>query len=81
MAFISMIFAGIAITFIFLLMLFIIGLIFLIIGVVNSHKSKYKGKKSPVVCIVIGALFTAPLSITIAMLNILNIVSIILSIF
>lgn len=56
MAFVSMIFAFLAIVLIILGILFIAGLILLIIGVVNKRKPKNKGKKYPIVLIVIGSL-------------------------
>lgn len=75
MAFVSMIFAGIVVIAAILGISFVIGLIFLIIGVVNRRKDKYKGRKSPVVCIVIGSLFTAPAVITAAVIIVGIIVS------
>lgn len=56
MAFASMIFVFLAIVLIILGILFIAGLIFLIVGIVNKRKPKNKGRKYPVVLIVIGAL-------------------------
>lgn len=45
-----------AIAFLLLAVFFIAGLIFLIVGIVNKCRAKNKGKKFPVVLIVIGAL-------------------------
>ncbi|MBP1560989.1 MAG: DUF5104 domain-containing protein [Oscillospiraceae bacterium] len=59
MAFVSMIFAFLAIVLIILGVMFIAGLLFLIPGIVNARKPKYAGKKSPVVFIVIGTLLIA----------------------
>lgn len=56
MAFVSMIFVFLVIALIILGILFIAGLILLIVGIVNKRKPKNKGKKYPVVLIVIGAL-------------------------
>ncbi|MGN0586125.1 MAG: DUF5104 domain-containing protein [Oscillospiraceae bacterium] len=56
MAFVSMIFVFLAIALIILGILFIAGLILLIVGIVNKRKPKNKGKKYPVVLIVIGSL-------------------------
>ncbi len=69
MAFASMMFVYIILICIILGVLFIAGLALLIIGLVNKRKLKYRGKKSPVVCIITGAvLLAAPIIVTIIVL-------------
>lgn len=51
----SLAFIGLALGF-----LFLVGMIFLILGLVIRRKPKYAGKKSPIVCIVIGVIFLIP---------------------
>lgn len=60
MAFMSIMFAMLAffgIVFGFLGFLSLVGIIFLIVGIVNRQKPKYVGKKSPTACIVSGIVF------------------------
>lgn len=57
MAFASMMFVVLMIFGIFLIFLFIVGMIFLIVGIVNRRKQKYAGKESPTACIVLGVVF------------------------
>lgn len=69
MGFVSMIFVyGIFICAMFGL-LFIVGLIFLIIGIVNKRKTKYIGRKSPIVCIITGSAFLVlPVVVTVVLI-------------
>ncbi len=55
MAYISMMFVYFVIFALIFGVVFLAGLILLIIGIVRKHKAKNAGKKSPVVCIVIGS--------------------------
>lgn len=57
MAFASMMFAGIIIAVIILGIMFIVGMILLIAGIVNKRREKNKGRKFPVVLIVSGIVF------------------------
>lgn len=57
MAFVSMVFVAMAILLVILGILFVIGLTLLIIGIVKKRSPKNKGKKHPVVLIVLGILF------------------------
>lgn len=53
-------FVGFAIIGIILISLFIIGMVFLIIGIVQKRKPQYAGKKSPTVCIASGTICLLP---------------------
>lgn len=69
MAFVSMMFVFLIIICIILGVLFITGLIFLIVGIVNKRKPKYIGKKSPVVCIITGSvLLVLPVATTLILI-------------
>lgn len=59
MAFVSMIFAYLAIAVVIIFILFAVGATFLVVGIVNKNRLKYKGKKSPVIFIVSGSILLA----------------------
>ncbi len=77
MAFGSLVFAGIVLLVLFLGFLFLVGLILLIVGIVRKRKPKNAGKKSPVVCIVSGAVcLLAPIGTAICL-----VISLVVSLF
>ncbi len=57
-------------------MLFVAGLVFLIIGIVKKQSPKNKGKKHPVVFIVVGSLLALPAVVSIAIVLVKVIISI-----
>ena len=59
MAFVSMVIVFLLIAAVFLGLLLIAGVVLLIVGIVGKSKAKNAGKKSPVVCIVTGAILIA----------------------